>query len=332
MLNYIRNLLDWEFPICYYVRIRKVYTFTSDEESVSMNDTQIRHFIALAKIGSFSRAEDVLNITKTALKKQIDALEAELNFSLFIRTPKGLQLTECGQHFLTEANRLYLDFTSLVRECQSMALHSKKIRIGIYSMSSMLNWYSSIDANSDFHIEYIYLSGGNLTHEDNLQLLKDKQIDFLEYEDNQLIYENNLCFRKISTDYLCCVMQDNHPLSQNKEIHPEELNGCELFCWSADSSATRALFDCARRLNLNLQALAYNKNTVLNVCHAGKVYILSHTLAASFQPLKIIPIIPEIPYSRGLVYLPENESLLNDIIAAADPGTLQTGRSARTDS
>ena len=289
-----------------------------------MNDTQIKHFIALAKIGSFSKAEDVLNITKTALKKQIDSLEAELGFSLFHRTPKGLLLTECGQHFLTKANQLYLDFNALIRECQALELHRQKIRIGIYTMSNMLNWYSNIDANSDFTIEYIYISGENITHEGNLQLLKDKKIDFLEYEDNQLVYDRKLDFRKIDTDYLCCIMQGSHPLAQNTIIHPEELAGYDIFCWTSDSSATRTLYEYSQQLNLNLQPLTYNANNVLNTCRSGNIYILSHTLAALFRPLKIIPIIPRIPYYRGLAYLPENESLLEEMLKVSDPTSLKS--------
>jgi len=116
----------------------------------------------------------------------------------------------------------------------------------------MLNWYSNIDTNSDFSIEYIYISGENITHEGNLQLLKDKKIDFLEYEDNQLVYNEKLYFKKIDTDYLCCIMQGNHPLAHNTIIHPEELIGYDIYCWTSDSSATRTLYDYARQFNLNL--------------------------------------------------------------------------------
>ncbi|MCI8994037.1 MAG: LysR family transcriptional regulator [Eubacterium sp.] len=284
-----------------------------------MNDIQIKHFIALAKIGSFSKAEDILNITKTALKKQIDTLESELGFSLFTRTPKGLQLTDCGSHFLKKANELYLEFNALVRECRSLALNQKKIRIGIYTLSNMMNWYSNIDANSRFSIEYIYLSGSNLTHERNLQLVKDKKIDFLEYEDNRLIFDEKLLFKKIDTDYLCCIMQANHALACNTAIRPEELAGYQLYCWTADSSATRTLYDYARKLNLNLQSIEYSENTVINTCRSGGIYILSHTLSGLFRTFKIIPVVPEIPYYRGLVYLPENEAVLKEMLKTAEP-------------
>lgn len=289
---------------------------------VHMNDTQIKNFITLAKIGSFSKAESILNTTRTALKKQMDVLESELGFPLFFRTAKGLQLTECGQQFLTRVNQLYLEFSSVVRECQSLALHRRKIRVGIYAVSRMQKWYTNIAENSDFIIEYVYLSGENITHEGNLQLLKDKKIDFLEYEDNQLIYNAKLLFRKIDTDRLCCIMQNNHTLAQKTAIHMEDLAGYDIYCWTSDSSATRALTEHARRMGLNLQMFPYSKSNVLNICHSGNIYILSHTLAIPFRPLKVIPIVPKIPYYRGLVYLPENEALLNEMLAAAPPHIL----------
>lgn len=199
-------------------------------------------------------------------------------------------------------------------------------------MSNMLNWYSNIDTNSDFSIEYIYISGENITHEGNLQLLKDKKIDFLEYEDNQLVYNEKLYFKKIDTDYLCCIMQGNHPLAHNTIIHPEELIGYDIYCWTSDSSATRTLYDYARQFNLSLQAITYNANNVLNTCRSGNIYILSHTLATQFRPFKIIPIIPKIPYYRGLVYLPENEELLEEMLKAADPTALNSFKGKSSES
>ena len=43
-----------------------------------MNTVQIKNFLVIAEIGSFTKAEETLNTTKTALKKQIDTMELEL--------------------------------------------------------------------------------------------------------------------------------------------------------------------------------------------------------------------------------------------------------------
>lgn len=285
-----------------------------------MNDTQIKSFIALSKIGSFSKAETILCITKTALKKQMDSMEDELGFPLFVRTSAGLKLTQTGQVFLEEIRQLYLDYSTLVHKCKALHQASRyTIRIGEYSVSTMQNWYMAVEKNSDLKIEHVYISGEHITHEANMQLLKNKTIDFLEYEDNHLIYFENLRFRKISEDYLCCIMRNDHPLAERESIHPADLSGYKVYCWTSDSSATRALMSYARQLNIQLETNEYNVNNVLKLCNQGSIYILSNTLSNIFRPLKIIPIVPKIPYYRGLVYTPENEELIDRMIAAADP-------------
>lgn len=94
-----------------------------------MNDKQLRSMIVIAQCGSFSRAEEQLFISKQALKKQMDALEAELRVTLFIRTPKGIQLTPAGQAFLTEAQQLTEAMFNAAERCRSIADQQQKIRI-----------------------------------------------------------------------------------------------------------------------------------------------------------------------------------------------------------
>ena len=53
-------------------------------------------FAACARSGSFTQAAQQLFISPTALIKQINQLEDGLGVKLFLRTPKGLVLTEAG--------------------------------------------------------------------------------------------------------------------------------------------------------------------------------------------------------------------------------------------
>lgn len=66
-----------------------------------MNDSQLRAVIAAAQTGSFSKAAEQMYISATALKKQIDALEKEINTPLFLRSNRGIELTSDGEHFLS---------------------------------------------------------------------------------------------------------------------------------------------------------------------------------------------------------------------------------------
>ena len=285
-----------------------------------MNDIQIQNFISIARFGSFNKAEDALNTTKTALKKQMDSLESDLGFKLFIRTSKGVSLTNAGTLFYDRISEMYNEFEDLVQECRALDTHSiTEIRIGMYTITNMINWYHAIEHASSYKIRLNYISGGHMTHEDNLNMLNQNKIDFLEYEDNFLIFERNFCFREIVQDHLCCIMKSDHPLAGKKSIQPQELKGCNLYCWSSISSATRGLMELSRTYNLNLQPHDYSFNNVLEICSSGNIYILSYNLAKKFEPLEIIPIDPPIYYHRGLVYKPEKEALLQELLQIAKP-------------
>jgi DNA-binding transcriptional LysR family regulator len=62
-----------------------------------MTLVQLRHFITLAKTGSFVRTAGLLHITQPALSRSIKALEEELGQLLFDRVGKKIELTSFGE-------------------------------------------------------------------------------------------------------------------------------------------------------------------------------------------------------------------------------------------
>ncbi len=62
-----------------------------------MDWDKLRTFHAAAEAGSFTHAGEALNISQSAVSRQISALERELNVPLFHRHARGLVLTEQGE-------------------------------------------------------------------------------------------------------------------------------------------------------------------------------------------------------------------------------------------
>ena len=56
----------------------------------------LRVFEEVTRHRSFNRAAEALNVTQGAVSRQIKQLEGYLGVSLFVRTPRGLTLTETG--------------------------------------------------------------------------------------------------------------------------------------------------------------------------------------------------------------------------------------------
>ncbi len=67
---------------------------------------KLRHFVATAETGSFSKAGVELRLSQPTLSHSVKVLEEVLETSLFLRTSRGVQLTEGGRLLLEEAKKL----------------------------------------------------------------------------------------------------------------------------------------------------------------------------------------------------------------------------------
>jgi DNA-binding transcriptional LysR family regulator len=66
---------------------------------------QLEGFLEIAQRGSVSRAAEALFVTQPALTARLKGLERELGTDLFVRTGRGVHLTDAGRAFLPYAQR-----------------------------------------------------------------------------------------------------------------------------------------------------------------------------------------------------------------------------------
>ncbi len=70
-----------------------------------MLDSEIQSFITVVKCGSFTKAAEVSQVTKSRVSQQVTALEQRLGVTLLHRSTRKIRLTEQGESFFSECIR-----------------------------------------------------------------------------------------------------------------------------------------------------------------------------------------------------------------------------------
>ena len=74
---------------------------------------KLRIFHTAAESGSFTHAAERLNMSQSAVSRQISSLEDSLGLKLFIRHARGLVLTEVGEQLFRTAHRMHFELQNV---------------------------------------------------------------------------------------------------------------------------------------------------------------------------------------------------------------------------
>lgn len=96
-----------------------------------MNLEQLQSFVAVARIGHFTRAAAQLHLAQPSLSRQISTLEADLGSELFHRARGNITLTAAGEALLPLARRMLADADTVRHEMQELTgLRRGRVRLG----------------------------------------------------------------------------------------------------------------------------------------------------------------------------------------------------------
>ena len=103
-----------------------------------MDWDKLRVFHAVAEAGSFTHAGDTLNLSQSAVSRQISALEENLQVSLFHRHARGLILTEQGESL----NRTVRDVFAKLAMTEALLTESKEKPTGRIKVTTTVGFGS----------------------------------------------------------------------------------------------------------------------------------------------------------------------------------------------
>lgn len=100
-----------------------------------MNHEQLNTFMKVMECGSFNKAADVLFVSPSAVMRQVNKLEKELDVKLFDRTSKGLKSTVAGEYYYKEIEKWNWEYENIVKNTKEIAENAnlqEVIRVGAY--------------------------------------------------------------------------------------------------------------------------------------------------------------------------------------------------------
>ena len=79
-----------------------------------LDSRQLRAFLMLARMGSFTKAAKELHLTQSAVSHAMKALEEDVGCRLLDRVGKKVLLTQAGEQFFQRVDKIFGEMLSLI--------------------------------------------------------------------------------------------------------------------------------------------------------------------------------------------------------------------------
>ena len=267
-----------------------------------------RVFYVVAKNKHMTKASEELHISQPAISQSIKKLEDQLGGTLFLRSNKGMELTEEGKMFyeyvkgaLELINNAENEFTSF------KDLSKGEIKIGC---SATLTKLVLMDVLKEFHKDYpnININITNGLTKDLLNDLKLGKLDFVIYNESN-IKETNLSLEKIK--------ELKQGFIYNEEFYKdninsfEDLNNYPLILQKQESNSRKLLDSIALENNVKLipsmEVVSQDLITEFTNIGLGIGFSIIDLAKRNFSNLKELNINKKIPNIN--IYLATNKSI-----------------------
>ena len=267
-----------------------------------------RVFYVVARNKHMTKASEELHISQPAISQSIKKLEDQLGGILFLRSNKGMELTEEGKMFyeyvkgaLELINNAENEFTSF------KDLSKGEIKIGC---STTLTKLILLDIIKEFHINYpnININITNDLTENLINDLKLGKLDFIIFNEGN-IKETNLkleIIKELSQGFMY-----NPEFYNDCIMNFEELNNYPLILQKEQSNSRKFLdFICLQnnvKLKPKMEVVSQELITEFTNIGLGIGFVIIDLAKRNFKDLKELKINEKIPKIN--VYLATNKSV-----------------------
>ena len=260
-----------------------------------------RIFYVVANNSNITKASEELNISQPAISKSIKNLEEQLGGQLFVRTKRGVVLTEEGKEFynyikqaIEYINNAENKFTDLIN------LEAGCIKIGI---STTLTKEFLLPYLEEFHLLYPKIDIQLITSltSDLMSKLKNGLIDIIVLNLNNKNYGNDIDIIRCRKINDCFVVNNKYKDLSFNEMSLNDLNNYPLILQAKGSNTREFLDNVAREngvvLKPNIELTSYSlvvdfAKIGLGIGYVTKEYIKDEIKNGELFELKLKEKIP----------------------------------------
>lgn len=205
-----------------------------------MDLRQLEMFQAIVETGTFTRAGEKLDVSQSAVSRQIRLLEEELGDQIFKRVHKKIQLTPTGEAVLQYSRKIFNEVRLMVSEISDLT-HLRRGGLQIAGGMSVCT-YLFPHLLKEYQSRYpkIQLTIATGTNEEVLRLLRANETDLALL--SLPFHEEDLEIRPVLTEEMVLVMDREHPLASKKEVLFKDLPPYAFIHFERGSN-TRKLID-----------------------------------------------------------------------------------------
>ena len=181
-----------------------------------MDNQNLKAFITVADLGSFSQAADRLYLTQSAISKRIAQLEQQIGKKLFDRIARQVSLTEAGTELLPRARRILNEYDSAlqaINDLSGKASGTLRLAIshhlGLHRLPPVLKQFAQQYPNVTLDIEFM---DSEKAYEQVLHGQSEVAVITLALESH-----HNIHSKKIWDDPLRFICAQDHPLADLKK-------------------------------------------------------------------------------------------------------------------
>ncbi|WP_321876288.1 LysR family transcriptional regulator [Paraburkholderia bannensis] len=246
---------------------------------------QLRVFIEVARLQSFSRAGDEIGLTQSAVSRCVRELEAEMGVKLVDRTTRDVQLTDVGANLIATIPRLLGDLDDALREIREIGEQRRGRVVVAASPTVACRLMPEVVAACGRQFPYVTLGLRDDVQSDVIRKVRSGEVDFgVVIGPFAGAAAEDLETELLATDSFCVVVRGDHALAGHDEVPWKALDG-ERLVMLDHASGSRPLIDAV------MHEQGVNARVVQELGHPATVFgLVEAGVGVSVLPWLALPV------------------------------------------